>query len=93
MIKRYGPSDGRVMLIRPDGYVRFKCTDEAGLLEQMLDRVHHLIERGVTSAPLFPIARAQRSKRHPAPVPIRVRPPAYGVHPKRSQTWQSDALP
>jgi len=30
---RYGPSDGRLFLIRPDGYLAFKSrTDEAGLL-------------------------------------------------------------
>lgn len=35
--QRYGPSDGRLFLVRPDGYVGFKCrADEAGLLEAHL---------------------------------------------------------
>ena len=36
----YGPADGRMYLVRPDGYVGFKCAaGEAGLLEQYLDDV------------------------------------------------------
>ena len=36
--KRYGPSDGRLYLVRPDGYIACKAgADEAGLLEQYLD--------------------------------------------------------
>jgi hypothetical protein len=36
--KRYGPSDGRLFLIRPDGYVGFKCSaNEAPLLEANLN--------------------------------------------------------
>jgi 2-polyprenyl-6-methoxyphenol hydroxylase-like FAD-dependent oxidoreductase len=35
--KRYGPSDGRLYLVRPDGYIGFKCAaDEANLLEDAL---------------------------------------------------------
>jgi hypothetical protein len=35
--KRYGPSDGRLILVRPDGYIGFKCTaGDAHLLEQTL---------------------------------------------------------
>jgi 2-polyprenyl-6-methoxyphenol hydroxylase-like FAD-dependent oxidoreductase len=38
LAKRYGRSDGRLILIRPDGYVGFKCAaDEAHLLEATLD--------------------------------------------------------
>jgi 2-polyprenyl-6-methoxyphenol hydroxylase-like FAD-dependent oxidoreductase len=38
--KRYGPSDGRLILVRPDGYIGFKCrTDEAHLLEETLGRM------------------------------------------------------
>jgi hypothetical protein len=38
--KRYGPSDGRLILVRPDGYVGFKCAaDEAPLLEAALEVV------------------------------------------------------
>ena len=38
--KRYGPSDGRLFLVRPDGYVAFKGPlDEAGLLETYLARM------------------------------------------------------
>jgi NADPH-dependent dioxygenase len=38
--KRYGPSDGRLYLVRPDGYVGFKGrADEAGLLEAYLERI------------------------------------------------------
>src|SRR5438094_2817299 len=38
--KRYGPSDGRLILVRPDGYVAFKCcADEAPLLEATLESV------------------------------------------------------
>ena len=36
--KRYGPSDGRLILVRPDGYIAFKCAvDEAHFLEAKLD--------------------------------------------------------
>jgi len=36
--KRYGPSDGRLILVRPDGYIAFKCSaDEAQLLEAALE--------------------------------------------------------
>src|SRR5262249_6989440 len=36
--KRYGPSDGRLILVRPDGYIGFKCAaDEAPLLEATLE--------------------------------------------------------
>ena len=35
--KRYGSADSRLVLVRPDGYVGFKCTaDEASLLEQAI---------------------------------------------------------
>jgi hypothetical protein len=35
--KRYGPSDGRLFLVRPDGYIGFKCApNEAPLLEASL---------------------------------------------------------
>jgi hypothetical protein len=35
--KRYGPSDGRLILARPDGYIGFKCAaGEAHLLEAAL---------------------------------------------------------
>ena len=38
LAKRYGPSDGRLILIRPDGYIGFKCgADEAPLLEATLE--------------------------------------------------------
>jgi hypothetical protein len=38
--KRYGPSDGRLILVRPDGYIGFKCvSDEAHLLEAALASV------------------------------------------------------
>jgi hypothetical protein len=38
--KRYGPSDGRLFLVRPDGYVAFKCrADEGHLLEAYLGGV------------------------------------------------------
>jgi len=41
--KRYGPSDGRLFLVRPDGYVAFKSrADEAGLLEAYLGRMLRL---------------------------------------------------
>jgi hypothetical protein len=34
---RYGPSDGRLFLVRPDGYVAFKCgADDVELLETHL---------------------------------------------------------
>jgi len=37
--KRYGHSDGRLILIRPDGYIGFVCAaGEAHLLEETLDR-------------------------------------------------------
>jgi NADPH-dependent dioxygenase len=40
LAKRYGPSDGRLFLIRPDGYVGFKCAaDEAPSLETTLASV------------------------------------------------------
>jgi NADPH-dependent dioxygenase len=36
--KRYGPSDGRLILVRPDGYIGFKCAaHEAHLLKAALD--------------------------------------------------------
>jgi hypothetical protein len=36
--KRYGPSDGRIFLIRPDGYIGFKCAaNEAHLVESNLE--------------------------------------------------------
>jgi len=38
--KRYGPFDGRLILVRPDGYIGFKCrAEESHLLEQTLERV------------------------------------------------------
>jgi 2-polyprenyl-6-methoxyphenol hydroxylase-like FAD-dependent oxidoreductase len=38
--KRYGPSEGQLFLIRPDGYVGFKCKrDEASRLEAHLGRM------------------------------------------------------
>jgi hypothetical protein len=38
--KRYGASDGRLFLVRPDGYVAFKGTmDEAGLLDRHLGQM------------------------------------------------------
>ena len=38
--KRYGASDGRLFLVRPDGYIAFKSSaDEAGLLEEHLGRM------------------------------------------------------
>jgi hypothetical protein len=38
--KRYGPGDGRLILVRPDGYIGFKCAaDEAYLLEATLEGV------------------------------------------------------
>jgi len=38
--KRYGPGDGRLILVRPDGYIGFKCSvDEAHLLERNLEGV------------------------------------------------------
>jgi hypothetical protein len=40
LARRYGPSDGRLILVRPDGYIGFKCADdEAHILETMLERV------------------------------------------------------
>jgi 2-polyprenyl-6-methoxyphenol hydroxylase-like FAD-dependent oxidoreductase len=38
--KRYGPGDGRLFLVRPDGYVAFKARmDEVGLLDAHLGRM------------------------------------------------------
>jgi NADPH-dependent dioxygenase len=38
--KRYGPGDGRLILVRPDGYIGFKCSaNEAHLLEASLENV------------------------------------------------------
>src|SRR5712671_444193 len=38
--KRYGASDGRLILVRPDGYIGFKCSaEETHLLEEALERV------------------------------------------------------
>jgi len=38
--RRYGPGDGRLILVRPDGYIGFKCSaDEAHLLEATLEGV------------------------------------------------------
>src|SRR5262249_14965822 len=38
--KRYGPCDARFFLVRPDGYIGFKCAaDDAPLLEVRLDSV------------------------------------------------------
>ena len=38
--KRYGASDGRLFLVRPDGYIAFKArVEEAALLEAHLHRV------------------------------------------------------
>jgi hypothetical protein len=38
--RRYGPSDGRLILVRPDGYIGFKCSaDEAEFLEAELGGV------------------------------------------------------
>ena len=38
--RRYGPSDGRVFLVRPDGYVAFKSTvEEAGRLDAHLGQM------------------------------------------------------
>jgi NADPH-dependent dioxygenase len=38
--RRYGPSDGRLFLVRPDGYVAFKSkVDEAGLLDTHLGQM------------------------------------------------------
>ena len=35
--RRYGPSDGRLILVRPDGYIGFKCpAAEAHVLEETL---------------------------------------------------------
>lgn len=40
LAKRYGANDGRLFLVRPDGYVAFKCrASEAGLLEEHLARM------------------------------------------------------
>jgi hypothetical protein len=38
--KRYGPSDGRLFLVRPDGYVAFKCSaEQSPLLEASLSEM------------------------------------------------------
>jgi NADPH-dependent dioxygenase len=38
--KRYGPFDGRLIVVRPDGYIGFKCrAEESHLLQEALDRV------------------------------------------------------
>jgi 2-polyprenyl-6-methoxyphenol hydroxylase-like FAD-dependent oxidoreductase len=38
--KRYGPTDGRLFLVRPDGYIGFKCSvDQTQLLEESLARM------------------------------------------------------
>jgi 2-polyprenyl-6-methoxyphenol hydroxylase-like FAD-dependent oxidoreductase len=38
--QRYGASDGRLILVRPDGYIGFKCAaNEAPALESALERV------------------------------------------------------
>jgi len=38
--KRYGPGDGRLFLVRPDGYIGFKCrAAENHLLQEALERV------------------------------------------------------
>jgi hypothetical protein len=38
--KRYGPSDGRLILVRPDGYIGFKCSAaEVALLEATLEGI------------------------------------------------------
>jgi len=38
--KRYGPLDDRLILVRPDEYIGFKCrAEESHLLEETLDRV------------------------------------------------------
>jgi len=38
--KRYGPCDGRLILVRPDGYIGFKCrADESNLLVETLERL------------------------------------------------------
>jgi len=38
--KRYGPSDGRLFLVRPDGYIGFKCSaNDAHLLEASIENV------------------------------------------------------
>src|SRR2546427_11054652 len=38
--KRYGPNDGRLILLRPDGYIAFKCSaDDVPLLEATLEGV------------------------------------------------------
>ena len=40
LAKRYGTFDGRLILVRPDGYIGFKCrAEESHLLEQTLERV------------------------------------------------------
>jgi hypothetical protein len=41
--RRYGASDGRLFLVRPDGYIAFKSrADEAGLLENHLGQILNL---------------------------------------------------
>jgi hypothetical protein len=38
--KRYGPRDGRLFLVRPDGYIGFKCAaEDAHFLEEALEGV------------------------------------------------------
>ena len=38
--KRYGANDGRLFLIRPDGYIGFKCSaEESQVLEKTLERM------------------------------------------------------
>jgi hypothetical protein len=38
--ERYGASDGRLFLVRPDGYIAFKSTmDQGGLLEARLGAI------------------------------------------------------
>ncbi len=40
LTNRYGPSDGRLILVRPDGYIGFKCrAEETQLLGETLERV------------------------------------------------------
>jgi hypothetical protein len=41
--QRYGASDGRLFLVRPDGYIAFKArADEAGLLDEHLGKMLRL---------------------------------------------------
>jgi len=40
LARRYGAPDGRLILVRPDGYIGFKCAaDQANLLEESLRAV------------------------------------------------------